>query len=136
MHRIFIPTLMLAWPATAPAAGLSGNWITQDRSAIVAIAPCGTKLCGAIARILVDKPGVPSTDVRNPDPALRSKPLVGLRILSGFTGKDDRWDEGRIYDPQSGKSYRSKLRLNKDGSLNVSGCIAFLCKTQSWTRGR
>jgi uncharacterized protein (DUF2147 family) len=93
-------------------------------------------LCGAIARILVDKPGVPSTDVRNPDPALRSKPLVGLRILSGFTGKDDRWDEGRIYDPQSGKSYRSKLRLNKDGSLNVSGCIAFLCKTQSWTRGR
>jgi phosphoenolpyruvate carboxylase len=34
------------------------------------------------------------------------------------------------------KTYRSMLRLNADGSLKVSGCIAFFCQSQRWTRAR
>jgi uncharacterized protein (DUF2147 family) len=59
-----------------------------------------------------------------------------LRILSGFAPAADGWENGRIYDPKSGKSYRSHLKLNPDGSLKVSGCIAFICKSQRWTRAR
>jgi uncharacterized protein (DUF2147 family) len=56
--------------------------------------------------------------------------------LTGFVPKSDRWDEGRIYDPESGKSYRSVLKLNADGSLKVSGCIVVFCQSQRWTRAR
>jgi uncharacterized protein (DUF2147 family) len=28
------------------------------------------------------------------------------------------------------------LRLNRDGSLKVSGCIAVFCRSQRWTRAR
>ena len=42
---------------------------------------------------------------------------------------------GRIYDPKSGKTYRSVLE--RDGAaLTVKGCIAIFCKTQTWTRAR
>jgi uncharacterized protein (DUF2147 family) len=47
-----------------------------------------------------------------------------------------RWEGGRIYDPNNGKSYNSYLALNADGSLKVAGCISFICRSQRWTRIR
>lgn len=137
MKRIL--ALVLIAGAASPAAAASdvfGNWMTQDRSAIVALQRCGTSVCGRIAKVLAHKPGHPSTDVNNPDPKLRSRPVEGLTILSGFVRSGNRWEGGRIYDPEGGKSYKSKLALNPDGSLSVSGCIAFFCRSQRWTRAR
>src|SRR3954451_18240973 len=82
-----------------------GDWITADRGALVRIAPCGPKLCGTISRVLARGPEVPSAEVNNPQPRLRSRPLVGLQVLSGFTSRGSDWVEGRAYDPQSGRSY-------------------------------
>jgi uncharacterized protein (DUF2147 family) len=135
--RYSLPLLLLAGAAPAAAAPeISGNWINEERTGLIAIGRCGDSLCGSIARVLVARPGVPKTDVHNPNPALRNRPLQGLRILSGFKAGKEAWEEGRIYDPKSGKSYRSVLKLNPDGSLKVSGCIAVFCKSQRWTRAR
>ena len=136
MRKALLTFIFIASASAASAADVTGNWVTQDRSAIIAIQRCGASLCGTVAKILVQKPNYPKNDVHNPDPALRSKPILGLRILSGFAPRAGRWENGRIYDPESGKSYKSKLALNPDGSLNVSGCIAVFCKTQRWTRAR
>jgi len=134
--RLFLLGLVALSSAAEAQQGITGDWLVQDRTAIVRIAPCGASLCGSIVRLLVQKPNMPKTDVNNPDPALRNRPFVGLRILSGFSGSGDRWSNGRIYDPNSGKTYRSKLRLNADGSLGVSGCIAVFCRTQRRSRPR
>ena len=120
-----------ALPAQA-AQPVTGRWATVDGKAIVNIAPCGKQLCGRIEKIAKPTPGRPQTDVKNPDPTQRSKPLVGLALLSGFTDAGDIW-KGTIYDPESGKSYNSKMSRNADGTLKVQGCIAFFCKTQTWT---
>jgi uncharacterized protein (DUF2147 family) len=103
---------------------------------MVQIGPCGTHMCGRVARVLETGPNVPATDVHNPDPGLRSRPIVGLVTLSGFSGSGGSWSGGRAYDPKSGKSYRSTLELNPDGSLKVSGCVLFLCESHRWTRVR
>lgn len=124
----------LAAMVAAAAMAPTGNWITQDGSVMVAIAPCGPSLCGSIVKVLKVEPGAASTDVHNPDPALRSKPIVGLKILGGFRSSGSEWSHGSIYDPKTGRTYSSKLDLNDDGSLKVSGCIAFLCQTQRWRR--
>jgi uncharacterized protein (DUF2147 family) len=63
---------------------------------------------------------------------LRRRPLEGLVILSGFADKGDDW-RGKIYDPKSGKTYKSILKRESDGTLKVQGCIAFFCRTQRWT---
>ena len=54
-------------------------------------------------------------------------------MLSGFTDQGKDW-RGRIYDPRSGRSYKSILSREADGTLKVQGCIAFFCKTQVWRR--
>jgi uncharacterized protein (DUF2147 family) len=111
-----------------------GNWITADRTALVRVAPCGPRLCGTIVRVLAHGPNVPRVDLNNPEPGLRSRPLAGLQVLSGFTLRGSDWVEGRAYDPKSGRSYKARLTPNPDGTLTVTGCVLFICRSQTWRR--
>ena len=39
----------------------------------------------------------------------------------------------RIYNPEDGKSYKSKIRVLDSGNLEVKGCITLICrKTGEW----
>jgi len=124
-------TLLVGAAAPAPVIG---RWITVDAKAEVVIAPCGKSICGRIAKVLNPAPGQATTDVHNPDPAKRGRPIAGMTILSGFTAAETWW-KGEIYDPKTGKTYTSYLSI--DGArLKVQGCIGPLCQTQYWTRAR
>lgn len=129
---------MLALLAFASAAqsspDITGDWVVADRSAVVRIASCGVQTCGTVIRVLARGPGIPQTDLNNPDRARRSRPLIGLRVLSGFTAATSAWVNGRAYDPKSGRSYKAKLSLNADGTLAVTGCVLFICQSQRWVR--
>jgi len=129
-------TLLAAAPAAASPAGVEGLWLTGDHKGVVRIAPCGELLCGSIEQVLSREPGTPTTDAHNPDPRLRDRPLAGLRILAGFHRQGAAWDGGSAYDPESGKSYRANLAIERDGSLKVTGCVLFLCQSRRWTRFR
>ncbi len=118
------------------APAIEGDWLTADGKAIVSIASCGPRMCGRVVQILARGPKVPTTDVRNPDPKLRSRPLVGLPVLTGFARSGVGWSGGRAYDAKTGRIYEAKLTPNADGSLTVTGCVLFLCKSQRWTRAR
>ena len=131
---IGLTALAVASAATAAPAPIAGNWLSDEGKALVQIGPCGGQLCGRIVRILKPDPTKPTTDVLNPDKALRTRPIVGLVFLTAFRPDDDRW-RGRIYDPQSGKSYRSEL-IREGGTLKVKGCIGPFCRTQTWTAAR
>lgn len=128
--------LMAPAPGAAAAPAIEGLWLTDDGKAVVRIEPCGERKCGRIARVLATGPSVPTTDVNNPDPSRRNRPLVGLQVLSGFRAGATQWQDGRAYDPKTGKSYDSRLRLNADGSLRVTGCVLFVCRSKRWTRAR
>ena len=128
--------LLTAAMATPAAPSVQGLWRTDDGKGIVRIAPCGAFLCGTIARVVDAGAGVPKRDSNNPDPRLRGRPIVGLPILTGFRRSGDSWTGGRAYDPKSGRSYRSTLRLAPDGSLKVTGCVLFVCQSKRWTRTR
>jgi uncharacterized protein (DUF2147 family) len=85
-----------------------------------------------------EEPGVPKEDHNNPDPALRSRPIIGLVLMQGFVydGKGT-WIKGTIYDPDNGKTYKSKVRFgDDDGVLRVRGFIgiSMLGRTSEWTR--
>lgn len=123
-------SLFLAAPAQA-AQPITGNWLTEEGKALVQIGPCGKAVCGKIVKVLKHTPGRPGTDIANPDPKLRSRSIEGLSILTDFADAGSLW-KGNIYDPESGKTYSSKLTRNPDGTLKVQGCIMFFCKTQTW----
>jgi uncharacterized protein (DUF2147 family) len=131
----------IAAPNPAAADGsVVGEWITPARSARVAIAPCPRDpalLCGRIAWLAqpMDADGAPLSDRKNPDPALRSRPLVGVEIIHGFrAGDPGHWRGGKIYDPESGRTYDARLRLAAPDTLEVKGCVLVFCEAQTWRR--
>lgn len=128
--------LMLASSAAAPATDVTGLWVTDDGKGLVKIEACGAKLCGRIVRVLDTRTDVPKTDVHNPDARLRTRPLAGLMTLWDFSRSGSTWTGGRAYDPKSGKSYRSSLARNPDGSLKLTGCVLFICESRRWTQAR
>ena len=68
-----------------------------------------------------DESGAAFLDTNNPDEDLRSQPIQGMNLLANyrFTGK--RW-EGKIYDPESGSVYSSRMQKKK-GVLEMRGYI-------------
>ena len=76
-------------------------------------------------------------DRKNTDPALRTRPLLGLTILEGLRKTDDRTrSDGRIYNPNDGVNYRARMTIRADGSLRVRAYVLapLLGKTHIWTR--
>jgi uncharacterized protein (DUF2147 family) len=118
---------------------VTGRWVTEEKDAVVAIAPCGGSgskgaMCGTIDRFLVAPPqGLDQRDVNNPEPKLRTRKLLGMPILTSFVADGNLW-RGRIYDPKSGKSYRSIIRRKGPNVLEVKGCIGPFCQTQLWRK--
>jgi uncharacterized protein (DUF2147 family) len=133
MPRVaFLTLLLLALGNAAPS--VEGLWRTDDGKGLVRIAPCGGQMCGRIEQVLDKRPSVPTTDINNPDPLLRRRPILGLQTLSGFTRDGAVWSSGHAYDPKSGRTYRATLQLNADGSLKLTGCVLFICQSRRWTR--
>lgn len=123
----------IAVPAAA-AAPVAGTWKTEDGDALVRVGDCGPSVCGRLAKFLVAPPqGADQRDVNNPDPALRKRKLLGMPVLSGFREDGKVW-RGEIYDPKSGKSYRSIVRRLDADRLEVKGCIGPFCKAQVWRK--
>lgn len=131
---LLLGLLALSMPARA-AQPVAGRWITPEGDSVVTIGPCGAAQCGRITRFLKPPPTPNPTDRNNPDPALRSRPVLGLAVLSGFADEGKDW-RGRIYDPRSGRTYRSILSRNADGTLKVQGCWGPFCRTQTWRPAR
>ncbi|MDR0606421.1 MAG: DUF2147 domain-containing protein [Bacteroidales bacterium] len=82
--------------------------------------------------------GEPRRDVKNPDPQKRNQTNVGIVLIKGFTYNEahDEWDNGSIYNPVSGKTYRSYMSLEPNGKLKVRGYlgVSLLGKTVIWTK--
>ena len=133
MRELVLLAALIAAPATA-AEPVSGNWMTDAKDGIVEIAPCGPRVCGRLVKTLVPPKG-PPVDRNNPDPTLRSRPLIGLPILTGFASDGEVW-RGTAYDPKVGKSYATTLHRLGPDQLKVRGCVAFFCRSVIWTRVR
>lgn len=135
----FIAALGLGAHA-ASAQSATGWWLDQSGRAGILIAPCaGGTLCGEIKwlRIPLNDAGHRKTDIHNVDPALRPRLLCGLPMLGGFTPNGaGGWRGGWIYDPESGKTYKSVMSLAADGTLHVRGYIGIplLGRSAVWTR--
>ncbi|HEY3309900.1 MAG TPA: DUF2147 domain-containing protein [Desulfuromonadaceae bacterium] len=133
MSRIILAVILLsAVSALGADQDILGVWKTEGGDSKIDLFRCGEKICGKIIWLrapnyLSKKDGPvwePKTDRKNPDPKLRSRPIIGLQVMSGLVPKGDKsWDQGACYDPESGKKYRCKMKLVSSTRLNLRGYI-------------
>lgn len=61
-------------------------------------------------------------DIKNPKESLRSRDVLGIELLTGFSYEKGIYAGGEIYDPESGKTYDCKMSL-EGNKLKVRGYI-------------
>ncbi len=140
--------LVLPQPSARAEGGdaILGIWHTTDDKSQVKIFKREQQYFGQIislaepnwpAKDELGQSGKPKTDRNNPDPKLHVRPILGLQFMSNFVfGGKNLWDDGKIYDPELGKTYKCKMTLKSPNQLEVRGFIGFSLfgRTVVWTR--
>ena len=143
LSLVVVSTLLAGMSLTSASAQLRemalGVWADEDGQSNIEIAPCGDDLCGRIVWLKepFDASGKAQTDINNPDPSLRTRPLLGLLIIAGLRPDNDADSlVGKVYNAEDGKIY--DIYLDPRGqTMKVEGCfLTFLCGSQTWTRVR
>jgi uncharacterized protein (DUF2147 family) len=116
-----------------------GFWLTHgEKPAKVQVYKTDDRYAGKIIWLQFPvENGKPKMDNKNPEESKRSQPIVGLVIMNGFRfDSDGEWSDGKIYDPQNGKTYSCYLSLKDKNTLKVRGYIgiSLLGRTEVWTR--
>jgi uncharacterized protein (DUF2147 family) len=120
---------LLAVPALA--SDPAGHWRVESGAAHIQTEICDGRLWGVVS--WEKKPG---RDSANPDPAKRTRPILGLPIIRGMRAvAENRW-EGTIYNAQDGRTYQASVTLRRPDLLEVEGCIlgGWLCSSEDWRR--
>lgn len=149
---VAITVLPIRTAADAPWSpdAIVGRWLIASKDAVIDIhpvdGPAGSEYHGSIAWLLdktydeKDGPalnGKPLLDHRNPDPALRQRPLIGLPMLKGlhYDGRD-HWLDGRVYSCNDGRTYSVQVSLADRDHLNLRGYfgLPIFGMTSVWTR--
>ncbi len=140
---------LCAFPASAQTPSVMGTWLTASKAAEIHLMPCADPsrgpVCGQIVKLIdpKDSDGKPmapqdATDLRNPDPALRGRKVLGMMMLYDFakTADPNSFESGTIYSGENGKTYKANLGLQADGTLRLRGYVGtpLFGETQIWTR--
>lgn len=119
---------------------ITGTWLTESQKAKVTIFKSGNYFYGKI--VWLKEPngadGKQKIDKNNPDKKLKSRPILGLLMLTGFEfdAKNNQWINGDIYDPKNGKTYSCKITQTENNALEIRGFIgiSLIGRTEVWTR--
>ncbi|MFM1821643.1 MAG: hypothetical protein RLZZ402_2002 [Bacteroidota bacterium] len=119
--------------ANSNADAIVGEWLSQEKDGKILIFKQGDHYFGKISWGKANG----KKDVKNPDEKLRSRDLLGAVILKNFKFTGSAWENGTIYDPNTGKTYDCILKI-KDGNktLDLRGFVgvSMFGRTSTWTR--
>jgi uncharacterized protein (DUF2147 family) len=119
--------------SVAQANGVLGVW-REPTGARIEVHSCGPDVCLKLLKLSDNPPG--TLDGHNPDQSLRTRPLLGLEIGTGFHLTDPSHAEGgMIYDPKSGKTYHGTISSEGD-ALKLRGYVGIKAfgRTETWSR--
>jgi len=108
-----------------------GKWISAEKNLIVEVYKENNTYKSKIVWFTVSEDPSKAMnsrlDFKNPNPSLRNNKLVGLQILNGlkFNPESDRWEDGTVYDPNTGKFWSTVVLFDNNGKLSVKGYWQF-----------
>ncbi len=135
----FLVVLNAFSQAPSDADAIVGVWESGNGKARIKIDKVNDKFNGRIVWLKEpnDEAGKPKVDKNNPEEALRTKPLLGYSMLKGFSYVGEKtWEDGTIYDPESGSTYSCTITMTDENTLDVRGFIgvSLFGRTDVWKR--
>lgn len=137
----FLTAFVPKYTTINDADRICGKWMSSNKDIIVQVYKDGNGFKGKMVwfkNIDNSKPMDEWTDKHNPNPALRNRKIIGMDILSTMTyvPQSDSWENGKIYDSQTGKEWSASVRISKEGALKVTGYwhLKFIGRTMSFMR--
>lgn len=105
--------------ATSASADPKGNWLVQDKRAVIQVMPCGSALCG--------------WTLNTTAPPGQKMKVERVVVLQNMAPAGAVW-KGRAVDPLDNQSYEAEMAMQGDNILLVKGCGMGFCKQEIWTR--
>lgn len=137
--RLILLACIWAITSSLSAQSVFGKWKTFDdktneAKSIVEITERDGKLYGKVIQLL--NPAMKTLKCKDCPGTDKGKPVEGLEVLKGLSKDGDKYTDGKILDPASGKTYKCTISLDGKDKLNVRGYIGFaaLGRTQVWER--
>jgi uncharacterized protein (DUF2147 family) len=104
---------------------ICGKWMSAENNLSVEVYKSGDEFK---AKIVWFKEHPHTTmeewpDKNNPDPALRTRKVLGMDVLSDlkYNASSKSWEDGTIYDAQSGHEWSASAYIDNKGLLKVKG---------------
>ncbi len=126
-NAVLAATAVIFSAGASLADPVEGLWKTQPGDTggylHVAVSKCGDALCGVIKQAFKE-----GGDVSE------GYEHLGKRMIWDMTSDGGgAYSGGKIWAPDRNKTYKSKMALNGN-TLKVSGCVAIVCRSQTWNR--
>jgi uncharacterized protein (DUF2147 family) len=128
--------------AVDAADRICGKWKSEKKNCIVQVYREGDSFRAKL--VWFDdsddsaKPMETRVDYKNPDKDLRTRKLIGMNVLENleYKPKTNSWENGIIYDAQTGKKWNAAAYLTPDGALKVAGYwhFKFIGRTMTFYR--
>ena len=129
-------TAILAVMTAGAGADPAGLWREKDGGTI-RVYSCGAGYCAVIASVnppLDPRTGKPPTDKNNPDTHKRSRPLVGVAVLSSMRPAGPGKWSGKLYDSDRGQNLSGHLVEIDANTIRIEGCVLGLCGGERLSR--
>jgi len=124
-----------------PGDELLGEWWTESRQGRIRFVRHNDGTYRGIVSwrpANLDTEDSPAIDRNNKNPKLRTRPMLGLVLIWKLVYEDGSWNDGYVYNPRNGSSYRFEAKLLDKDTLKIRGYagISLFGASQIWKRFR
>jgi uncharacterized protein (DUF2147 family) len=144
---ILLITALCSFKTTYPDDGFKpslvcGKWQSADKDLVVEVYTYKNtykaKIVWFSGGVSKAKPMETITDIKNPNPALRNRKVLGLNVVEDlkYNPESKTWESGKIYEVQSGKYWNAAAYIDDNGLLKVKGYwkIKLIGRTMTFKR--
>lgn len=121
------------------AQSVLGKWktiddATGDAKSIVEITERNGRIYGKVVELL--NPAMKNLKCKDCEGTDKDKPVLGIEVIKGLRKDGDKYTDGKILDPSSGKLYKCTVSFDGADKLKVRGYVGISAfgRNQIWHR--